>query len=187
MGEASVAPGTVRAGPWTGWSSTRYKSHKYLGIWFQEDGRWDHHALRPSIRCTLSVWPTAVGMCPSPTRVHCSCYRTFVYSAVTYGAGSGTNTQLMRERIGGSQEGRARHLGTTPMDCSCDALYGDTGLMAWHRCGEICWHDKSAALRRQGAGSSVLDFSYTGGADRQRWELIGPSLQRRLSTGYRSR
>jgi hypothetical protein len=45
-------------------------------------------------------------------------------------AGAGVwDTQLMRERIGGSQEGRARHLGTAPMDCSCDALlYGDTGL-----------------------------------------------------------
>jgi hypothetical protein len=71
------------------------------------------------------------------------------------------------------------------MDCSCDALYGDTGLMAWraHRCG-VCWHDKCQHAA-EGAGSSVLDLG--GGAGRPRWELIGRRVCRRLSTGYRSR
>jgi hypothetical protein len=50
------------------------------------------------------------------------------------------------------------------MDCSCDALYGDTGLMAPGAlidAAKICWHDKCQHAAG-GAGSSALDFSYTG-------------------------
>jgi hypothetical protein len=75
------------------------------------------------------------------------------------------------------------------MDCSCDALYGDTGLMAPGAlidAAKICWHDK--CQHAEGAGSSALDFSYTGrrSAGRPRWELIGRRVCRRLSR-YRSR
>jgi hypothetical protein len=70
------------------------------------------------------------------------------------------------------------------MDCSCDALYGDTGLMAL------------ASMRRKFAGMTnvstpprrwikcALDFSYTGRrCGPPRWELIGRRVCRRLSTG----
>jgi hypothetical protein len=76
------------------------------------------------------------------------------------------------------------------MDCSCDALYGDTGLMAPGAlidAAKICWHDKCQHAA-EGRFKCALDFSYTGRrCAGRRWELIGRRVCRRLSTRYRSR
>jgi hypothetical protein len=51
------------------------------------------------------------------------------------------------------------------MDCSCDALYGDTGLMAPGAlidAAKICWHDKCQHAAEGRWIKCALDFSYTG-------------------------
>jgi hypothetical protein len=77
------------------------------------------------------------------------------------------------------------------MDCSCDALYGDTGLMAPGAlidAAKICWHDKCQHAAEGRWIKCALDFSYTG-------RRCGPpkvgtdwtqSLQKAVH-GYRSR
>jgi hypothetical protein len=90
---------------------------------------------RPSIRCAQRM---AIGRCwhVPVSRLELLMLQTFVYSAVTYGAE--VCTQLMRERMSVVVRRACAPSWDHPMDCSCDALYGDTGLMAWraHRCGE---------------------------------------------------
>jgi hypothetical protein len=171
---ASVAP-EDRAHCWTldGVVINQVQEYKYLGIWFQEDGGWDHHADKAlnKMRSAYGYWRPLLACARLPTRVRLLMLQTFVYSAVTYGA-EVWDTVDARANVGGSQEGRARHLGTAPMDCSCDALYGDTGLMAPGAlidAAKICWHDKCQHAA-EGAGSSVLWTSVTlgGGAGRPR-------------------
>jgi hypothetical protein len=83
--------------------------------------------------------------------------------------GLGLYTVDARANVGGSQN----ILGLHPMDCSCDALYGDTGLLR-------------SSMRRKFAGMTNVstppraldqvcsDFSYTGrrSAGRPKVELI---------------
>jgi hypothetical protein len=74
------------------------------------------------------------------------------------------------------------------MDCSCDALYGDTGLMAPGALidAKICWHDKCQhAAEGRWIKCSGLQLHWA--EECPRWELIGRRVCRRLSTGYRSR
>jgi hypothetical protein len=52
----------------------------------------------------------------------CSCYRP-LFTQRSRTEQRSDCTQLMRERM---SVGRARHLGTAPMDCSCDARAGKT-------------------------------------------------------------
>jgi hypothetical protein len=162
---ASVAP-EDRAHCWTldGVVINQVQEYKYLGIWFQEDGGWDHHADKAlnKMRSAYGYWRPLLACARLPTRVRLLMLQTFVYSAVTYGAGLGLYTVDARANVGGSQ-GRARHLGTAPMDCSCDALYGDTGLMALARSS---MRRKFAGMTNvstppRGAGSSVLWTSVT--------------------------
>jgi hypothetical protein len=96
-----------------GRSSNRYKN-KYLGIWFQEDGGWDHHADK-ALNDALSVWlwRPLLACARLPTRVRLL-MQTFVYSAVTYGAEVWDCTQLMRERMSVVVKKGVRHLGTAP-------------------------------------------------------------------------
>jgi hypothetical protein len=73
------------------------------------------------------------------------------------------------------------------MDCSCDALYGDTGLSLARSSMRRKFAGMTNVSTPPGALDQVcLDFSY---AERtpQLWELIGRRVCRRLSTGYRSR
>jgi hypothetical protein len=76
------------------------QEYKYLGIWFQEDGGWDHHdkALN-KMRSAYGYWRPLLACARLPTRVCLLMLQTFVYSAVTYGAEVWDCTQLMRERM----------------------------------------------------------------------------------------
>jgi hypothetical protein len=116
-------------------------------------------------------------MCPSPdSSAPAHATDLCLLSGHVRSRGLGLYTVDARANVGGSQEGRARHLGTAPMDCSCDALYGDTGLMALALidAAKICWHDKCQHAEGRWI-KCALDFSYTGrrSAGRPRWELIG--------------
>jgi hypothetical protein len=98
---ASVAP-EDRAHCWTldGVVINQVQEYKYLGIWFQEDGGWDHHADK-ALNKMRSAYGYG-GRCwhvPVSTRVRLLMLQTFVYSAVTYGAEVWDCTQLMRERM----------------------------------------------------------------------------------------
>jgi hypothetical protein len=125
-------------------------------------------------------------MCPSPdSSAPAHATDLCLLSGHVRSRGLGLYTVDARANVGGSQEGRARHLGTAPMDCSCDALYGDTG----HGLARSSMRRKFAGMTNvstpRGAGSSVLWTSVTlGGGVRAapRWELIGRRVCRRLST-----
>jgi hypothetical protein len=148
----------------------------------------DHHADKALIRCAQRMaiggrcWHVPVSRPSAPAHATDLC----LLSGHVRSRGLGLYTVDARANVGGSQEGRARHLGTAPMDCSCDALYGDTGLMALARSS---MRRKFAGMTNvstpRGAGSSVLWTSVTlGGGVRAapRWELIGRRVCRRLST-----
>jgi hypothetical protein len=72
-----------------------------FGIWFQEDGGWDHHADKAlnKMRSAYGYWRPLLACARLPTRVRLLMLQTFVYSAVTYGAEVWDCTQLMRERM----------------------------------------------------------------------------------------
>jgi hypothetical protein len=99
---ASVAP-EDRAHCWTldGVVINQVQEYKYLGIWFQEDGGWDHHADKAlnKMRSAYGYWRPLLACARLPTRVRLLMLQTFVYSAVTYGAEVWDCTQLMRERM----------------------------------------------------------------------------------------
>jgi hypothetical protein len=169
---ASVAP-EDRAHCWTltGWSSTRYKN---TSIWGSGSRRMAGGTTmtRPSIRCAQRMaiggrcWHVPV----SRLECACSCYRPCLLSGHVRSRGLGLYTVDARANVGGSQEGRARHLGTAPMDCSCDALYGDTD----HGLARSSMRRKFAGMtmsaRRRGRWiKCALDFSYTG----RRWPPQG--------------
>jgi hypothetical protein len=98
---ASVAP-EDRAHCWTlDGVVINQVQYKYLGIWFQEDGGWDHHADKAlnKMRSAYGYWRPLLACARLPTRVRLLMLQTFVYSAVTYGAEVWDCTQLMRERM----------------------------------------------------------------------------------------
>jgi hypothetical protein len=154
-----------------------------VGIWFQEDGGGTTMLTRPSIRCA-QLLAAAVGMCPSPdSSAPAHATDLCLLSGHVRSRGLGLYTVDARANVGG--RGRARHLGTAPMDCSCDALYGDTGLMALARSS---MRRKFAGMTNvstppRGAGSVLSSLRHTEEAGRPRWELIGRRVCRRLSKG----
>jgi hypothetical protein len=75
---ASVAP-EDRAHCWTldGVVINQVQEYKYLGIWFQEDGGWDHHADKAlnKMRSAYGYWRPLLACAVSRLECACSCYR----------------------------------------------------------------------------------------------------------------
>jgi hypothetical protein len=136
--------------------------YKYLGIWFQEDGGWDHHADKALKMRSAYGWRPLLACARLPTRSACSCYRPLFTQRSRTEQGLGLYTVDARANVGGSQEGRARHLGTAPMDCSCDALYRDTGLMAGALIDAAFAGMTNVSTPPGRWIKCALDFSYTG-------------------------
>lgn len=166
---ASVEP-EDRAHTWTlnGEVIGQVAQYKYLGIVFQEDGGWECHAAKAlnKMRAAYGYWRPLLACGRLPVRVRLLMLQTFVYSAVMYGAEVWDCTQTMREKMSVVvKKGVRTILGLHPMDCACDALYGDTGLMspgALIDAAKICWNDRCQHADAGRWIKCALDFSYAG-------------------------
>jgi hypothetical protein len=186
---ASVAP-EDRAHCWTlDGVVINQVQYKYLGIWFQEDGGWDHHADKAlnKMRSAYGYWRPLLACARLPTRVRLLMLQTFVYSAVTYGAEVWDCTQLMRERMSVVvKKGVRAILGLHPWTAHVMRCTGHrTNAGALIDAAKICWHDVSTPPRALDQVCSGLQLHWAE-VRAPGWADWTQSLQKAVH-GYRSR